>query len=99
MRVTMQRTGGVAYFPGLAKERTLDADRLAAPDRDTLAALVARARFFERPDPPQDTRGADRTSVVITIESGAKTRRLTILEPTDDRDLRDLIDFIDQRVK
>jgi hypothetical protein len=49
MRVVFATSGGVAYFPGLARPVTIDAAQLPEDEARKLADLVAASRFFDQP--------------------------------------------------
>ena len=40
MRISIKESGGAAYFPGLAKPRTVELDSLPEPDQQELRQLI-----------------------------------------------------------
>jgi len=101
MRVTIATEGGLAYFPGLAKPVAIEADQLDPIDAARLGDLVQAARFFEQPKQVgQAAPGAgDLQRHTVTIEVKGREHTVAILEPIDDAGLRDLVRFLQQRVR
>lgn len=82
MRVRLQTSGGVAYFPGLAAPRTVDVDALDGKTRETLTTLIGDVDFFNlRPQPPAPPGAADHCTYRITVEDGARRHTVTVYDP------------------
>ncbi|AFE06658.1 hypothetical protein COCOR_05924 [Corallococcus coralloides DSM 2259] len=97
MRIELKREGGVAFFPGLARPRTVDLAALPPATAEALQREVREARFFEQPATvgasPQ--RGADRTSYSVTIEDdGGRRHSVRLVEPVTEPHLRSLLELI-----
>jgi len=45
MRISIKESGGAAFFPGLAKPRTVELDSLPEPDQQELRQLIEAADF------------------------------------------------------
>jgi hypothetical protein len=95
MRVRLQTSGGIAFFPGLATPRTVDVDTLDGKTRETLAQLIRDADFFNlAPQPPARPGAADHYTYRITIEDGSRRHTVTVSEPVTDPGLHHLIELL-----
>jgi len=93
MRVQLQVSGGVGYFPGRAAPRTIDVDALPEAERDALKALVDAAGFFQLPQRLPAPRGAaDYQTYQITIEDGGRRHTVAVADPVSNPGLQKLID-------
>jgi hypothetical protein len=91
MKITYHIEGGIAHFPGLAKPRTIELDRLPKRVGAELRSLGERA--LAAPGGFKSiARGADMRTFVVTIDDGRKSRTLSIVEPAADPDLARLIE-------
>lgn len=81
MKITYRIEGGIAHFPGLARDRTIDVDRLPKARTEALRRAASAALAAA---PPGRARGADQRVFVVTIESGKDARTLAISEPAAD---------------
>ena len=87
MRVVFATSGGIAYFPGLARPVTIEADQLPKEDARELDDLVAASRFFDRPERVASKMApgaADYRQHTITIEKGGRSHTLIVSEPIED---------------
>jgi hypothetical protein len=96
LQVTFHVEGGIAHFPGLARDATLDTAQLAPGDAERLTTLIravlpggASERQFDAP-----SGAADYQTWVISVEDGSTSRVLTIPDVTADSAARELIDFL-----
>ncbi len=94
MRIEITREGGIAFFPGLSKPRTVDLRELAPEQAESIERCVHAARFFELPSVvgPTSPGGADRTRYTLTIDEDGKRHSVQIVEPVEDPHLRALLD-------
>jgi hypothetical protein len=92
MKVQFQMSGGLAYFPGLAKPITID----PAQDAATLAQQVNAADFFNLPAQANTPtpRGADYQSYTITIDDGQRRHTVQVTEPITDPNLQALVEHL-----
>jgi len=87
--------GGLAHFPGLAKEQKIPFGALASPEREELASLADRVDFFgcvsmdvpARPD-------ARIYTVGLTIDG--RSRDLRVAEPIRDPAMAKLVSVVRQ---
>ncbi len=101
MKVEFTTSGGVGYFPGLAKPVTIDGDALPEAEARALARLVEAADFFDRPaslgGPPPGA--ADMQVYTITVEDGGRRHSLRLAGPVEDSALQDLLAFLRTKAK
>jgi len=99
MRVQFKAEGGVAFFPGLSKPKTIDSDDLSPAEAAKLKRLVTAARFYDLPaDPPQRAGAADYRQYTITIEDGRR-HTVRLADPVEDPDLQALLDFLSEKAR
>ena len=91
IRVHLQRSGGIAYFPGLAAPRTIDVDTLPEPTRDTVINLLEESHFFALASSPPPGGGADYYTYRITVEDDARSHTVVVFEPALSGPLQRLI--------
>ncbi|WP_223636010.1 protealysin inhibitor emfourin [Corallococcus sp. EGB] len=99
MRIELKREGGLAFFPGLARPRSVDLDALPPATAEALQREVREARFFEQPATVGGgpTAGADRTSYTVTIEDdGGRRHSVRLVEPVQEPHLRALLGLLQQ---
>lgn len=102
MRIELKREGGLAFFPGLARPRTVDLTALPPATAEALQREVREARFFEQPATVGGgpTAGADRTSYAVTIEDdGGKRHSVRLVEPVTEPHLRSLLELIQKAAR
>jgi hypothetical protein len=93
MRVQLQVSGGIGFFPGLAAAKAIDVDALAEPDRRMVRELVDEAAFFTLPRRINPPRGAaDYKIYEITVEDGARRHRVAVSDPVASPALQKLIE-------
>jgi hypothetical protein len=95
MRVHLQVSGGVGFFPGLATPRTVNVDELPETDQQSLRAVVDASQFFSLPPriaaPPG---AADYRTYQITIEDGARHHTVSVAEPVTSAPLQQLVQVV-----
>ena len=95
MRVTVKIEGGLAHFPGLAKAKTADTERLAPEASDRLRELVASADFFQLPNAmPAPQGSADLRTYTVSVEGEPRTHRVSAVETMLRPSLRALVEFV-----
>ena len=95
MRVRFQKSGGIAYFPGLAAPRTIDVDALSEPQRREVVGLIDDSHFFSLPsEMPTAPGAADHLTYRITIEDGARSHSVIVSEPVRSAPLARLIGLL-----
>ena len=93
MRIVLStESTGLAYFPGLAQDVTIDSKQLPEDAADTLQRLVQEANFFEQPDDMcGSTRAFDMRQYSLTIQDGRRRHTVTLTDQVDDPALRALL--------
>lgn len=86
----VQVAGGLAHFPGLAKEHRISFDKLNVSDRRELARLADAANFFGCTLAPQPARPDART-YTVALSIGERSREICVAEPIGDPALAKLI--------
>ena len=95
MRIRLQVSGGIAYFPGLAAPSVVDADTLPAEERQGLERLVEASGFFARPQRTPTGRGAaDCQTYRLTIEDGRRRHSVEVSDPVADPPMQQLIEQV-----
>ncbi len=94
IRVRLQRSGGIAYFPGLAAPRTIDVDALPEPTRDAVINLLEESHFFGLPSSPPPGGGADHYTYRITVEDEARSHTVVVSDPVVPGPLQRLITLL-----
>ena len=85
--------GGLAHFPGLAKEQAVSFDDLGASDRQQLTQLADQADFFGCVTAAETARPDARTyTVCLTIDG--RSRELRVAEPIRDPALARLVSVV-----
>ncbi len=85
--------GGLAHFPGLAKEQTVSFDDLAIPQRQELASLADLADFFGC-TPATDTAKADARTYTVGLTIDGRSREITVAEPIRDPAMAKLVSVV-----
>jgi hypothetical protein len=101
MRVTLSRSGGLAYLPGLARPVTLDSSSLSQAEQATLELLLRESRFTNLPSQlGSPTPGAaDYRTYEITLDDQTSRHTVRVVEPIDDPVLQRLVGFLEQHGK
>jgi hypothetical protein len=102
MRVEFATSGGIAYFPGLARPVVIEANQLPEDEARKLNDLVAASRFFDQPERTASKMApgaADYRQHTITIDQGGRSHTLVVNEPIEDPDLKQLVGFLESQAK
>jgi hypothetical protein len=97
MRIHYSVSGGLAYFPGLARPRTLDTAALPPEIGADLANAVLASGFFALPHevgvlPPG---AADVRQYTLTIEDNGRAHTVQILDSVQEPTLQDLLQRVE----
>ena len=94
MRITFKTAGGIAYFPGLAAARTVDASTLPPARQQEIRDLLDAVRFFDLPSRLPARRGAaDYQTYTITVADGDRQHTVEVSDPVPP-DLQPLVDLV-----
>ncbi|MCF5370084.1 protealysin inhibitor emfourin [Pseudomonas sp. PA-4-8C] len=95
MRISIKESGGPAFFPGLAKPRTVELDALPEPDQQELRQLIEASGFFQLPqstDPEPGNPG--RVHYTLTVAAGKRERTVCVLAPVNPPALDGLVQCV-----
>ncbi len=101
MRIRYQRSGGLAYLPGLQRPVDIDVDALPASAQAHWHQLVTQARFFDLPAQvgAQPKGSADQTLDQLTIEHDGRSHAVKVLPAAGDESLKTLLQAVRDEVK
>ena len=85
--------GGLAHFPGLAKEQTVSFDDLASPERQELASLADLADFFEC-TPATEMAKPDARTYTVGLTIDGRSREIRVAEPIRDPAMAKLVSVV-----
>lgn len=85
--------GGLAHFPGRAKEQTVSFDDLATPERQEIASLADQADFFSC-TPTNDSPRPDARTYTVGLTIAGRSRELRVAEPIRDPALAKLVSAV-----
>jgi hypothetical protein len=85
--------GGLAHFPGLAKEQTVSFDDLAIPQRQELASLADLADFFGY-TPATDMARPDARTYTVGLTIDGRSREITVADPIRDPAMAKLVSVV-----
>lgn len=85
--------GGLAHFPGLAREQTVLFDDLAAPERQEIATLADQSDFFSC-TPASDGARPDARTYTVGLTIAGRSRELRVAEPIRDPALAKLVSVV-----
>lgn len=85
--------GGLAHFPGMAKEQTVSFDDLATPERQELTSLADQADFFGC-TPANDTARPDARTYTVGLTIDGRSREIRVAEPIRDPAMAKLVSVV-----
>jgi hypothetical protein len=79
----------------------IDADQLPQEESTKLEQLVQRARFFDLPVKVSVPRkgAADYYQYTITVQMGKQSHTIKLVDPVEDTNLNELIQFLRKKTK
>ena len=95
MRISIKESGGPAYFPGLAKPRTVELDSLPEPDQLELRQLIEASEFFQLPqstDPEPGNPG--RVHYTLTVAEGEREHTVCVIATVNPTALDGLVQCV-----
>lgn len=95
MHISIKENGGPAFFPGLAKPRTVELDSLPEPDQQELRQLVEASKFFQLPQsstPPPGNPG--QVHYTLTVSEGEREHTVCVLAPVKSQELDGLVQCV-----
>ena len=85
--------GGLAHFPGLAKEQSVSFGDLDSPERQELTSLADQADFFGC-TPATDTVRPDARIYTVRLTINGRSREIRVVEPIRDPALARLVSAV-----
>jgi hypothetical protein len=85
--------GGLAHFPGLAKEQTISFGDLATPERQELTSLADQADFFGC-EPSNDITRPDARTYTVGLTIDGRSREMRLAEPIRDPAMAKLVSVV-----
>jgi len=85
--------GGLAHFPGLAKEQAVSFDDLGMPERLELTSLADAADFFGC-EPSSDVVRPDARTYTVGLTIDGRSREIRVAEPIRDPALAKLVSVV-----
>ena len=101
MRIQYSVLGGVAYFPGLARPRTLDTDALPPEVAKDLIETVSASDFFALPQriDTAPSGSADLQKYTLTVEDNGRVHTVQIIETARASALQDLLRKVEAQLR
>ena len=85
--------GGLAHFPGLAKQQTVSFDDLATPERQEITSLANQTNFFGCAA-SNDTARPDARTYTVGLTIDGRSRELRLAEPIRDPAMAKLVSTV-----
>ncbi|MET0377299.1 MAG: protealysin inhibitor emfourin [Rhizorhabdus sp.] len=85
--------GGLAHFPGRAKEQTISFGDLATPERQELTSLADQADFFGC-EPATDIARPDARTYTVGLTIDGRSREMRLAEPIRDPAMAKLVSVV-----
>jgi hypothetical protein len=89
----MRIEGGLAHFPGRAREQSVTFDQLEAPERRELVGLARQAQFFDC-TPSCASARPDARTYTVALSIDGRSRELRLAEPIGDPALARLVSVV-----
>lgn len=86
--------GGVAHFPGRAREQAVSFDQLASPERHELRCLADEAGFFTCAPAAAGAPRPDARTYTVALTIDGRSRELRLAEPIADPALARLVSAV-----
>ena len=95
MRISIKENGGSAFFPGLAKPRSVELDALPEPDQQELRQLIQASDFFKLPqsNAPEPGRPGQ-VHYTLTVTEGEREHTVCVLAPVKSQALDGLVQCV-----
>ena len=93
MKITLIRSGGLAYIPALNKPISIDTARIDSRNANELETLIKKARFFNLPERinTPEKGAADHRMYTITVQDGSRTHTIQFTDPIIDPALNGIV--------
>lgn len=99
MKLKLEKSGGFAYIPALARSVAIDTATCTEEVARHLESLVQGARFFDLPEHTAAAPGAaDYQSYTLTVDDGHHSKAVTVVDPVNHPGLQALIEELERTV-
>ncbi|AHC36907.1 hypothetical protein A7317_19455 [Pseudomonas fluorescens] len=100
MQISIKENGGPAFFPGLAKPRTVQLDTLPEPDQQELRQLIEASNFFELPQSTAPEPGnPSQVHYTLTVTEGEREHTVCVLAPVKSQALDGLVQCVRRHIR
>jgi|SRR5476651_624367 len=100
MHISISENGGPAFFPGLAKPRTVEVGTLSEQDQQELRQLIEAANFFQLPQsalPASANPG--QVHYTLTVAEGGLEHTVCVLAPVKSQALDGLVQCVRRHIR
>ncbi len=100
MHISIKENGGPAFFPGLAKPRTVELETLPECDQQELRQLIEASDFFQLP-PGNDAQPGNPGQVhyTLTVSEGEREHTVCVLAPVKSPALDGLVQCVRRHIR
>ncbi|KMT57017.1 protealysin inhibitor emfourin [Pseudomonas fildesensis] len=99
MQISIKENGGPAFFPGLAKPRTVQLEALPEQDQQELRQLIKDSNFFQLPQSTAPEPGnPGRVHYTLTVTEGEREHTVCVLAPVKPQALDGLVQCVRRHI-
>jgi hypothetical protein len=100
MQISLKENGGPAFFPGLAKPRTVELDSLPEQDQQELRQLVEACDFFQLPQSSEPAPGnPGQVYYTLTVKEDQREHTVCVLAPVKSQALEGLVQCVRRHIR
>ena len=99
MRISIKENGGPAFFPGLAKPRSVELDALPEQDQQELRQLIEQSKFFQLPQSTQPSGNPGQVHYTLTVTEGEREHTVCVLAPVKSQALDGLVQCVRRHIR
>ncbi|BDB20937.1 MULTISPECIES: protealysin inhibitor emfourin [Pseudomonas] len=100
MQISLKENGGPAFFPGLAKPRTVELDSLPEQDQQELRQLVEACDFFQLPQSSEPAPGnPGQVHYTLTVKEDQREHTVCVLAPVKSQALEGLVQCVRRHIR
>ncbi|KTC21953.1 hypothetical protein AO391_12975 [Pseudomonas marginalis ICMP 9505] len=100
MQISIKENGGPAFFPGLAKPRTVRLDALPEPDQQELRQLIEASNFFQLPQSTAPDRcKPGQVHYTLTVTEGEREHTVCMEAPVKSQALDGLVQCVRRHIR
>ena len=100
MQISIKEIGGPAFFPGLARPRTVELNTLPEPDQQELRQLIEASNFFQLPQSTTPEPGnPGQVHYTLTVKEGQQEHTVCVLAPVKSQALDGLVQCVRRHIR